>query len=199
MSQQTAIHGYTYGTGVVAQSPVSLADFELMKKSALFSEEDIKYLRLSHDVVKDQVEAILDVWYGFVGSQPHLLKSFIGKKDEQPLDDYLVGVRKRFGQWILDTARAEYDQNWLDYQHEIGLRHHRTKKNRTDNAAASAAIVPFRDLFALIFPVTYTLKPFLGKKGHSAGDVENMYAAWLKSCLLQVTLWSHPYVKADDF
>lgn len=199
MTQQTAIHGYTYGTAAVTPSPVSLAEFDLMQKSVLFGENDVKYLRLSHDVLKDQVEAILDVWYGFVGSQPHLLKSFLGKKDGQPLNDYLVGVRKRFGQWILDTARAEHDQKWLDYQHEIGLRHHRTKKNLTDNAAASAAIVPFRDLFALIFPVTFTLKPFLAKKGHSADDVENMYAAWLKSCLLQVTLWSHPYVKTDDF
>ncbi|MGQ0696466.1 MAG: protoglobin domain-containing protein [Nitrospiraceae bacterium] len=192
------IPGYTYGTSAVTRSPVTLADFALMKKSALFGEEDVKYLRLSHDVVKDQVEAILDVWYGFVGSNPHLLASFVSKSDGKPLGDYLGGVRKRFGQWILDTARAEYDQKWLDYQHEIGLRHHRTKKNRTDGAAASDH-VPFRDLFALIFPVTFTLKPFLAKKGHSAEDVEKMYAAWVKSCLLQVTLWSQPYVKVGDF
>lgn len=107
-------------------------------------------------------------------------------------------MRKRFGQWILDTAAAQYDQRWLDYQHEIGLRHHRAKKNRTDGADASA-IVPFRDLFALIFPVTFTLKPFLAKQGHSAEQVEQMHAAWLKSCLLQLTLWSHPYVKDGDF
>ncbi len=107
-------------------------------------------------------------------------------------------VRKRFGQWILDTAAAEYDQRWLDYQHEIGLRHHRAKKNRTDGAA-STAIVPFRDLFALIYPVTFTLRPFLASKGHTADEVEKMYAAWLKSCLLQMTLWTYPYVKDGDF
>ena len=199
MSGSTAIPGYTAGTPALAKSPVTLAEFELMKKSALFGDEDIKALRQSHDVVKDQVEAILDVWYGFVGSQPHLLASFLGKADGKPLGDYLGGVRKRFGQWILDTARAEYDQKWLDYQHEIGLRHHRTKKNQTDGAAASAAIVPFRDLFALIFPVTFTLKPFLAKKGHKAEEVDKMYNAWVKSCLLQLTLWSHPYVKTGDF
>jgi len=195
---ETTIPGYTFGTPAVARSPVTLADFELMKKSALFGDEDVKYLRLSHDVVKDQVEAILDVWYGFVGSNPHLLASFTGKNDGKPLGDYLGGVRKRFAQWILDTAGAVYDQKWLDYQHEIGLRHHRTKKNRTDGAA-STDIVPFRDLFALIFPVTFTLKPFLAKKGHSAEDVDKMYNAWVKSCLLQLTLWSHPYVKTGDF
>ncbi len=192
------IPGYTYGTAAVAASPVTLADFEQMKASVLFGDDDVRYLRTSHDVVKDQVEAILDVWYGFVGSQPHLLASFTAKSDGKPLGDYLGAVRKRFARWILDTARAEYDQTWLDYQHEIGLRHHRAKKNETDGAA-STEIVPFRNLFALVFPVTFTLRPFLAKQGHSAEDVERMYAAWVKSCILQVTLWSHPYVKDGDF
>lgn len=194
----STIPGYTHGTSAVAASPVTFADFERMKASVLFAAEDVEYLRLSHDVVKDQVEAILDVWYGFVASQPHLLASFTSKLDGKPLADYLGAVRRRFGQWILDTARADYDRAWLDYQHEIGLRHHRTKKNVTDGAPGSA-IVPFRDLFALVFPVTFTLRPFLARKGHSAEDVEKMYAAWVKSCLLQVTLWSHPYVKDGDF
>lgn len=192
------IHGYTYGTDAVAKSPVRPADFEDMKKSVLFGEEDVQALRLSYDIVKDQVEQILDVWYGFIAANPHLLVSFTGKADGKPLGDYLGGVRKRFGQWILDTARAEYDQKWLDYQHEIGLRHHRTKKNKTDGVP-STDVVPFRNLFALVFPVTLTLKPFLAKKGHSAEDVERMHAAWVKSCLLQVTLWSYPYVKEGDF
>lgn len=193
-----SIHGYTYGSAAVPRSPVTLEDFELMKKAALFGDEDVRYLRLSHEIVKDQTEQILDVWYGFVGSNPHLLASFTGKSDGKPLGDYLAAVRKRFGQWILDTARAEYDQKWLDYQHEIGLRHQRAKKNRTDGAA-STDIVPFRYLFPLVFPVTFTLKPFLGKKGHAAEAVEKMHAAWVKSCLLQVTLWSRPYVKDGDF
>jgi hypothetical protein len=192
------IHGYTYGSAAVRTSPISLADLQQMKASVLFDDEDVKYLRLSFDVVKDQVEAILDVWYGFIGSQPHLLASFSGKTDGRPLTDYLGAVRKRFGQWILDTARANYDQDWLDYQHEIGLRHHRARKNETD-AAASTAIVPFRNLFAVVFPVTFTLRPFLAKHGHSGEELERMHAAWVKSCLLQVTLWSHPYVKDGDF
>ncbi len=198
MTAEMRIHGYTYGTREVGTSPVTLDEFELMKKSALFGDEDVKYLRLSYDVVRDQVEAILDVWYGFVASNPQLVASFTSRTDGQPLAGYLSAVRPRFGQWILDTARAQYDQRWLDYQHEIGLRHHRTRKNRTDGVA-STDVVPFRYLFALVFPVTFTLKPFLAKKGHSAEDVERMHQAWVKSCLLQLTLWSHPYVKDGDF
>ena len=192
------IPGYILGAASIPRSPVSLDDFARMQASILFGDEDVKYLRMSHDVVKDQVEPILDVWYGFVGSQPQLLASFTSKADGKPLGDYLGAVRRRFGQWILDTSRAEYDQKWLDYAHEIGLRHHRVKKNQTDSVA-STDIVPFRDLFALVFPITFTLRPFLAKKGHSNEDVEKMYAAWVKSCLLQVTLWSHPYVKDGDF
>lgn len=192
------IPGYAYSSLALPRSPVSLADFEEMKASVLFNEEDVKYLRLSLEVLKAEVEPILDVWYGFVGSQPHLLASFSAKADGKPLGDYLASVRRRFGAWILDTARADYDQRWLDYQHEIGLRHHRIKKNATDGAP-STDIVPFRHLFALVFPITFTLRPFLAKLGHDAAEVDKMQAAWIKSCLLQVTLWSHPYVNGGDF
>jgi len=198
MPDPRTIPGYTFGSSAVARSPVTLADFERMQQSVLFGDEDVRALRMSHSVLQDQVEAVLDVWYGFVGAHPHLLASFTDERSGEPLGDYLAAVRRRFGQWILDTARAEYDQTWLDYQHEIGLRHHRSKKNRTDGAP-STAVVPLRDLFALIFPVTFTLKPFLAKQGHAAEDVDRMHAAWIKSCLLQVTLWVHPYVKAGDF
>jgi hypothetical protein len=191
------IPGYTFGDASLARSPVSLADFELMKQSALFTAGDIEALRLSEPVVRPQVDAILDVWYGFIGGTPHLVSTFSSAAGE-PSAAYLVAVRKRFGQWILDTARAEYDQRWLDYQHEIGLRHHRIKKNLTDQAQASA-IVPFRHLFLVIAPVIETLKPFLAKGGHSSEDVTRMHTAWLKSCLLQLTLWTRPYVAEADF
>ena len=192
------IPGYTAGAQTLARSPLSLEAFATMQKSVLFDDQDVRALRQSFDVVKDQVEAILDVWYGFVGSQPHLLASFTHRDSGAPLGDYLGAVRRRFGQWILDTARADYDQAWLDYQYEIGLRHHRAKKNQTDGAV-STALVPFRDLFLLVVPVTTTLKPFLARHGHSAADIDAMHSAWVKSCMLQLTLWSHSYVKDGDF
>lgn len=195
---QPSIPGYTLGTPAVARSPVSLADFARMQQAALFGPDDIRALRQSAAILADQTEAILDVWYGFVGATPQLLQFFQHPKSGEPQGDYLAAVRKRFARWILDTAAAEYDQAWLDYQHEIGLRHHRTKKNRTDGAQASEH-VSFRYLHALLVPVTTTLKPFLGKQGHSPSEIEAMHAAWVKSVLLQVTLWSHPYVKAGDF
>jgi hypothetical protein len=194
----TPIPGYAHGSPTLARSPVTLSDLERMQKTLLFGADDVRALQRSKAILADQTEAILDVWYGFVGANEHLLHFFSAPKTGEPQGAYLDAVRKRFGRWILDTADARFDQAWLDWQHEIGLRHHRTKKNKTDGADASA-IVPFRDLFALIFPVTFTLKPFLAKKGHKAEEVDKMYNAWVKSCLLQLTLWSHPYVKTGDF
>ncbi len=195
---QTSIPGYTYGTSAVPHSPLSLEDFEKLKQSVLFSDEDSNYLRMSYDVLNDQVEAILDVWYGFVASHPFLVHFFSGKATGQPDGHYLTAVRKRFGQWILDTAKANYDQTWLDYQYEIGLRHHRGGKNCTDGVN-SVDNINYRYLPALLYPITTTLKPFLAKKGHSAEEVNKMHQAWLKSVLLQVILWSQPYVKNGEF
>jgi hypothetical protein len=196
--ERTSIPGYTFGTPAAARSPLTMHDLELLQKTLLFGEEDVKYLRLSREVLASEVEAILDVWYGFVASNPHLVQFFAGA-DGRPDGAYLAAVRKRFGQWILDTAAADYGERWLDYQHEIGLRHHRAKKNLTDAVTGGSPIVAFRYLVPLAYPITATLRPFLAKRGHGAEDVEKMHAAWVKAVLLQVTLWSYPYVKDGDF
>jgi len=192
------IPGYTYGTAAVPRSPISLEEFELLKKTVLFTDEDIAALRQAHDVLADQVDAILDVWYGFVGANPHLLYYFTRRSDGQPDTTYLDRVRQRFGQWIRDLTAANYDQAWLDYQYEIGLRHHRSKKNQTDHVEAPEHI-PLRYVLALTYPIYATIKPFLAKKGHSAEEVEHMHQAWLKAVLLSVILWSQPYARDGDF
>jgi hypothetical protein len=197
MSTTAAIPGYSYGQKL-PPSPVTLQEFELLKETVLFGDEDVRWLRLSHDVLRDQTEQVLDVWYGFVASKPHLVRFFSRKQDGQPDAAYLAAVRKRFGQWILDTAAAHYGQDWLDYQLEIGRRHHRSGKNQTDQVDAVDHI-NYRYLPALLYPITATLKPFLAKKGHKAEEVEKMHQAWVKAVLLQVILWSYPYVKEGDF
>jgi hypothetical protein len=194
----TSIPGYTYGQPQLPRSPITLDELELLKQTLLFQEEDVQYLRRSGKILEDQIDQILDVWYGFVASHPHLVHYFARKEDGQPDGGYLAAVRKRFGQWIIDTAAADYDQKWLDYQYEIGRRHHRTAKNRTDGVQ-SAEHIHYRYIPALIYPVTATLKPFLAKGGAGSEEVERMHQAWIKSVLLQVILWSQPYVKEGDF
>ncbi len=194
----SGIPGYAMGSGDLGSSPLAVEDFELLKQTVLFTEDDVRYLRMSRDVLAPQVEDVLDVWYGFVASQPQLLQYFSHPKTGEAQGEYLGAVRMRFARWILDTAEAEYDQDWLDWQHEIGRRHHRLGKNATDGATA-APHIHYRYLPALLYPVTATLKPFLGKGGHSEEEVEGMHQAWVKSVLLQVILWSEPYVKEGDF
>jgi Protoglobin len=191
-------NGYTYGTKQVAKSPFTLEDLKLLQQSMLFTDDDVKYLKMSHDILKDQTNDILDVWYGFVGGTPQLLYFFGNKTTGKPEGEYLAKVRERFAMWILQTAEANYDQNWLNYQYEIGLRHYTTKKNKTDKATA-VPIVNYRYIPALTIPVTTTLKPFLAKKGASAEDVEKMYNAWVKSVLMQAILWGQPYMKKGEF
>lgn len=198
MEKQTSTPGYTYGTSQVAKSPFSLEDLKLLQQSMLFGEEDLKYLKMSYDILKDETSAILNVWYGFVGATPQLVYFFGNKTTGEPEGDYLAKVRARFEMWILQTAEAKYDQDWLNYQYEIGLRHYTIKKNKTDNATA-VPIVNYRYIPALTIPVTATLKPFLAKKGANPEDVEKMYDAWLKSVLLQSILWGQPYMQEGEF
>ncbi len=197
-SKRPGIAGYTYGTTDVTRSPLTMKDLDALKRSMLFTDEDIRYLRMSKPILEDQTEAILDVWYGFVASTPELVYYFGNKDTGKPEGEYLSRVRARFGQWILDTAEANYDQTWLDYQHEIALRHHSSKKNRTDSAP-SVSIVSYRYIPALTIPLTTTLKPFLAKKGSSPEDIEKMHTAWVKAVLLQSILWGQPYVREGEF
>ena len=190
--------GYALGQSTLARAPYSMADLAALQKSMLFGADDVAALRQSKAILADQTEAILDVWYGFVASTPELVVFFGDTRSGQPDGAYLAAVRKRFALWILDTADAKYDQAWLDWQYEIGLRHNRVKKNKTDGAHGPAQ-VDFRYLPALTIPITTTLKPFLAKKGASAADVEKMHAAWVKAVLLQAILWSHPYIKDGEF
>jgi hypothetical protein len=199
LGQQSKVTaGYTYGTSQVKKSPVSLDELKLLQQALLFGEEDVKYLRMSHDILKNQTNDILDVWYGFVASTPQLVYFFGNKTNGKPDGEYLAKVRERFAIWILQTAEANYDQKWLDYQHEIGLRHHSIKKNKTDNVN-SVPIINYRYIPALTIPVTTTLKPFLAKTGSSADDVEKMHEAWVKSVLLQSILWGQPYINKGEF
>ena len=103
----------------------------------------------------------------------------------------------RLQQWILDTCLRPYDQDWLNYQQEIALRHTSVKKNQTDQAKSTPHI-PFRDVNGFWAIINDTIKPYLARKGHAAEDVEKMHRAWCKSTLLQAALWAEPYTNTKE-
>lgn len=191
------IPGYTYGSKEVERAPYGLEDLEKLKKAVMFTEEDERYLRLAGKVLEDQVEQVLDLWYGWVGSNPHLVYYFSTPRGEA-IKEYLEAVRRRFGQWIRDLCNRKYDQDWLNYQYETGLRHHRKKKNKTDGVG-SVEHIPLRYVIAFIYPISATIRPFLAKKGHSAEEVEKMHQAWTKAVVLSACLWAYPYANEGDW
>jgi hypothetical protein len=185
------VQGYEYGAPGTATSPVTLDELAQLEASVTWTEEDAAALREAAKVLDGQVEEILDLWYGFVGSHPFLLAAF-SDAEGRPIEEYLTAVRGRFGQWIRDTCERPHDQDWLNYQHEIALRHTPAKKNQTDGVQ-SADHVPMRYLVALVYPISATVRPFLAKGGHSEEQVEAMWQAWFKAVTLQVALWTRPY------
>ncbi|HYO83001.1 MAG TPA: protoglobin domain-containing protein [Bryobacteraceae bacterium] len=195
---RATIPGYRLGDPTLPRSPITLHELELLEATVLFGDEDVDALRRAGTILEPQTEQILNVWYGFVGANAHLLYYFSNKSDGQPNAEYLARVRKRFGQWIRDTTNANYDQAWLDYQYEFGLRHTRAGKNKTDNVAA-ADHINFRYLIAFIVPISLTIEPFLMNGGGSGDEVKKMQIAWTKALVLQTVLWSYPYVKPGDF
>ena len=185
-------------TAPTSLRPITGDELKTLRASLLLTDDDITWLRTSRGVLEPHVDELLDVWYGFVGANPHLLAAFVDQATGQPDPRYLAQVRTRFGQWVLDTADAEFDDEWLARQLEFGRRHHRIGKNRTDDVNAAPHIA-FRDLVALTFPVTATMEPFLARGGHAPEDVRAMHDAWRKAVLLTVILWSQPYVTPGDF
>ena len=178
-------------------SQVTLEDVALLKKTIFFSQQDEANLKMAGEVLKDQIEDILDVWYGYVGSNDHLLYYF--NSNDKPSPEYLAAVRKRFAMWINDLCNKPYDQDWIDYQYEIALRHHTAKKNKTDGVENGVPIVNYRYMVAFIYPVTATIKPFLAKKGHSDEMVAKMHDSWFKAVVLSTILWTEPYINDNEF
>ena len=162
-----------------------------------FTEEDEHSLRLAGDVLADQTRKIVEHWRsGIIAGIPNLARHS-RTPEGQPIPEYLEKSNLRFQQWILDTCLRPYDQDWINYQEEIALRHTSLKKNKVDGVQ-STPHVPLRDIIAFIAVINETIKPYLAAKGHSSEEVEKMHLAWCRSLQLQVALWSRPYTDAGQ-
>lgn len=188
------IPSYTYGTSEVPSSPVSLKELEQLKQSVGFTREDEAYLRLAGEVLADQTKEVVDRWRGIIAQTPHLAKHSRDPNGDA-IAHYSTDSGLRFQQWILDTCFRPYDQDWLNYQHEIALRHTRIKKNKADGVN-STPFVPLREVIAFTAVINDTVKPFLAKKGHRSSEIDKMHTAWCKSLQLQIALWAQPYTDA---
>ncbi len=184
-----------FGSADGPRAPISLAELEDLKHAIGFRQEDEHALRELWDVIGERREQLFATWIERIAH--FFLPTFAGP-DGTPDQTYIDAVHPRFMQWIEDTCTRAYDEAWLDYQYEIGLRHHRQKKNQTDGVQ-SVDLVPFRYLPIALYPLTSTLRPFIVAAGVDEARAERLSDAWTKSLVLQVTLWSHPYVKEGDW
>ena len=194
-SSSEQIPGYTFGSLAIARSPVSVRELDDLKVSVGFTEDDEHYLRLAGEVLAKQVKQVVDHWRSeIIVSIPNLARHS-RTPDGKPIPEYVAKSNLRFQQWILDTCLRPYDQDWIDYQQEIALRHTAVRKNDTDGVL-STRYVPLRDIVAFTAVMNITIKPYLAAQGHSADEVDKMHQAWCKSIQLQMALWIGPF--ADD-
>lgn len=187
------IPAYSYGSAGVSRSPVSLDELAKLKISAGFTAEDERLLGLAGEVLAGQTKRIVEHWRsGIIAGIPHLARHS-RTPEGGAIPEYLAQSNLRFEQWILDTCLRPYDQDWLNYQQEIALRHTSLKKNRADNVK-STAFVPFHDIVAFVAVINDTIKPYLAAKGGTVAEVEGMHRAWCRSVQMQVALWSKAYI-----
>ncbi len=176
----------------MSPSPVTLRELENLKATVGFTADHEAFLRLAGEVLADQTEQVVNHWRsGIIANIPKLAWHSRSPDGDQ-LPEYLAQSNLRFREWILDTCLRPYDQDWLNYQHEIALRHTSVKKNATDGVR-STNYVPFRDITAFVVVMNETIKPFLAAKGHQQQVVDGMHRAWCKSVQLQLALWAQPY------
>lgn len=196
MNPTDTLPGYHYGAASVARSPVSLEELELLKRTVALTDDDMAWLRRAGEWLAERTDAVVGAWREAVAANPHLAAYYAtagGVTDP----DYKARVGERFKQWILDLCLRPYDQTWLDYQHEIGLRHTHLRKNLADGAA-TVPHIPLRYIIAFTAVINDRVKPFL-EAGSSAHEADAMYRAWCKAVLLHVTLWSRCYVAEADW
>jgi hypothetical protein len=189
------IPAYTYGTAAVDASMVSLDELEMLKVSAGFTAQDEQFLRMAGEVLTGQTQQIVAHWRsGIIASIPNLARHSRTPEGEL-IPKYLAQSNLRFEQWILDTCLRPYDQDWLNYQQEIALRHTSQKKNQADGVR-STAYIPFHDILAFVTVMNDTMKPYLASKGNTVDEVEGMHRAWCRSLQMQMALWARPYMDA---
>jgi hypothetical protein len=191
MQEAKNIAGYDYGTMRAAKSPLRMDDLRKLEQAVGWTDEDAKWLRVAAEVLVPKADELVSAWRSEIVKLPQLLESF-QKPDGQPDDHYREAVKKRFVQWVSDLCLRPHDQDWLNYQEEIGLRHTPAKKNKTDNAQ-TPPVVPLRYTLGFSAVVLTTLRGFLTSSGRREQDIQRIQDAWTRAVILTVTLWSRPY------
>ena len=191
------IPGYSYGTTSAGPSPLTLTDLVELKAAVGLTDEDEAALRAAGEVLAPRAAEMVDAWRTQVGQHPFLAR-YSAHPDGTPNPEYGAASTLRFDRWVVDACTRPLDQAWLDQQHEIGLRHNRAKKNQTDHAD-SVDHIPLRYLLAFTAVIIITARGYLVEAHPSAEQLDAMHAAFTKSVMLHVTVWTRAYTDADQW
>lgn len=186
--------GYNYGAATLPGSPVTLNELRELCELIRFDDDDVRRLETIGDLLEPRIMTFMDRLMQWTGS---VALPTVADEDGNVDQAYLEAAHARFARGFLDTCRRKFNQTWLDYQHEVGLRHHRSKKNTTDDARAIPHI-PFRWMVAFLEPTAETMRAFL-QPLLPAGELVPLLASWRKAMLLQVVLYSRAYIAAEDW
>jgi hypothetical protein len=191
------IPGYTYGTAEAAGSPLTLEDLDHLRAVAGLTDDDEAALKDAAAILAGQADDMVSAWRAQLGQLPWMAP-YSGHPDGTPNPEYGAASKPRFDRWIIDACTRPLDQGWLDYQQEIGLRHTRAKKTRTDHAD-SLDHIPMRYLLAFTTVVITSSRAYLAADGASAAELDRLHAAFTKSVMLHVTVWTRAYVDAANW
>ena len=109
---------------------MTLEDLDRLKLTVGWKAEDDRFLHMAGEVLSDQTRALILHWRsGIMATVPHLARH-MRSLEGTPVPGYVGRSNLRFEQWILDACLHPHDQEWLNYQFEIALRHTSAKKNQ---------------------------------------------------------------------
>jgi hypothetical protein len=191
------IHGYDYGTDRAARSPLTMQDLDRLKAVVGLTDDDTEALHEAAAILADQADDMVTAYRARLGELPWMAP-YSQHPDGTPNPEYGAASKPRFDRWIIDACTRPLDQDWLNYQHEIGLRHTSAKKTKTDDAD-SLDQIPMRYLLAFTTVVITTARDFLSATGAPQQQLDRMHAAFTKSIMLHVTVWTRAYVDDDSW
>ncbi len=190
------IPGYSYGNDATP-SPLTLDDLKELKAAVGLTDDDDQALRAAAELLAPRAADMVTAWRTQVGQHPFLAR-YSAHPDGSPNPEYGAASTLRFERWVIDACTRPLDQAWLDQQYEIGLRHNRAKKNLTDHAD-SVDHIPLRYLLAFTAVIITTARTYLTDPRHSAEQIDDMHAAFTKSVMLHVTVWTRAYTSATQW
>jgi hypothetical protein len=136
-----------------------MEEFDELKVLLRFTDQDVRQLRRVGELLTDRLQELDRYLMDWTG--PVAMTSVVRQADGTVDEAYLERAHARLVHGFVDTCTRDFDQAWLDYQHEVGLRHHRTKKNQADGAHGVVPHIPFRWIVAFLYPFTQAIRPLL--------------------------------------